>query len=84
MAASWPIITATAHPRNLAPSICSTQMKDTTTGGRHQSRHPGGQLVDSHRPVQAYPAKHDPSVCNENLPNDSVYHRFLYILQVGF
>lgn len=32
---------------------------------------------------QAFPEGNDPAVCNQNLPNDSVYHRFLYIIQVS-
>ena len=31
---------------------------------------------------QAFPEGNDPAVCNQNLPNDSVYHRFLYVIQV--
>lgn len=32
--------------------------------------------------LQAFPEGNNPAICNENLPNDSVYHRFLYIIQV--
>ena len=49
-----------------------------------ESWHPCCRPTDICMPVQAYPTKNDPSVCNQNLPNDSVYHRFLYVLQVGF
>ena len=33
--------------------------------------------------VQVFKEGNDPSICNEKLPNDSVYHRFLYVLQVS-
>ena len=48
------------------------------TGDKH------GNLTRLLWHAQAYPEKNDPSICNQNVPNDSVYHRFLYILQVGF
>lgn len=34
--------------------------------------------------VQAFPEGNNVSICNEKLPNESVYKRFLYILQVRY
>ena len=40
-------------------------------------------MIDMRLEYQAFPEGNDAAVCNQNLPNDSVYHRFLYIIQVG-
>ena len=32
--------------------------------------------------LQKFSVSTNPSTCNEGLPNDSVYHRFLFLLQV--
>ena len=32
--------------------------------------------------IQVYPEGNDPGLCNGMLPNDSTYHRFLYVIQV--
>lgn len=32
--------------------------------------------------MQAFKQGNSPTQCNQFLPNDNVYHRFLYILQV--
>jgi len=33
--------------------------------------------------AQVYPEGNDPTICNQYLPNDSIYNRFLYVIQVG-
>lgn len=43
---------------------------------------PPNTYTSASLPPQAFPEKNNPSVCNQNLPNDSVYKRFLYIVQV--
>lgn len=44
---------------------------------------PPGVTTNNPLPPQAQPEGNSPNVCNQNLPNDSVYKRFLYIVQVG-
>ena len=64
---------AVAEPCEVCkPAACSSLHSSSIRGRGRHTRHL----------LQAFSTDSNPSICNEGLPNDSVYHRFLYVIQV--